>query len=207
MMMDRPHIPLHPRALRNEPPIVVIILDRRMRLAPNDRHAPPPQHLLHKRPHIRQLLLVVQTRRPPRANHPVQLLPRPRQRFWEGAAGEHEGDEGGGARVGARAEEVAGEGGDFLRLEAVFGAFAGEVLDEAVLVAGFGDGFFGERVEEAVGALAAAGAEAVLPGGDFIGELGEDCEVVRMGCMDCGIGWAKTESRRTFWATYMGTSP
>lgn len=81
------------------------------------------------------------------------------------------------------------------------------MLDEAVLVAGFGDGFFGERVEEAVGALAAAGAEAVLPGGDFIGELGEDCEVVRMGCMDCGIGWAKTESRRTFWATYMGTSP
>lgn len=50
------------------------------------------------------------------------------------------------------------------------------MLDVAqVVVARRGGGFLGQGVEEAVRAFAAAGAEAVLPGGDFVGEAGEDC--------------------------------
>lgn len=154
--------------------IIPIILNIRMRLAPNNRHRPPPKNLLTERPHIRQVIIQPRTSITP--HHTIQLLLRPGHHLRIRTARQYKRDQRARRRITPRAEEVAIQRRDLHVGQAVLGRFFHDLLGVAVSVVFFTGRFFGERVVE-VAAAGFATAEAVFPGCYPVGEVGECCFV------------------------------
>ena len=68
-------------------------VDRRMRLASDNRDRSPPENLFHKRFHIWQVRFILECWTPVWSHHPIELIPSLDQCLWKGTASEHKSDE------------------------------------------------------------------------------------------------------------------
>lgn len=174
VVVDRPHVPLDPGGFGNQIAVIVIVLDGSVGLAADDGDGAPAEYFLDEGADVGEAGVVVEVRTAIGTDYAIEFFPRRDEGFGECAHGEDGGDERAAGRVGAGAEEVSGEGGDFLRSEVVFGGFFEEHFCVAVFVARVLVGFGGEGIEEVVAAVGfAAAAETVFPGGVFCGDFGE----------------------------------